>query len=223
MGSTLNLTASDGHKLQAYRADPAGAPKGGLVVIQEIFGVNGHIRGVCDGFAADGYVVVAPALFDRVKPGIELGYGEEDRQQGFGYRKEIGWDEALADIGAAVAALEDAGPLGVVGYCWGGSVAWLTALRISGLKAVASFYGGQVVDFKDETPLCPVMLHFGETDQSIALSDVDKIKSAQPDIPLFVYEGAGHGFNCEQRGTYHEEAARLARERTIAFLAEHVK
>jgi carboxymethylenebutenolidase len=222
MGTTLDLTASDGHKLSAYRANPAGEPKGALVVVQEIFGVNRHIRAVCDGFAANGYVAIAPALFDRVEPGIELGYEEEDRQRGFGFRQKIGWDEAMADIEAARDAVSSLAPLGLVGYCWGGSLAWLAAVRISGFKAVVTYYGGQIVDFKDDKALCPVMMHFGEVDLSIELAKVDEIKAAQPGIPVFVYDGAGHGFNCDLRGSYHADASKLAGERTMAFLQEHV-
>ena len=222
MGQTISLTAADGHRLTAYRADPAGAQRGGLVVIQEIFGVNDHIRGVCDAFADDGYRVVAPALFDRAEPGIALAYDADGMTRGRAFKAELGWDGPLADVAAAVAALKNDGPVAVVGYCWGGSVAWLAATRLAGLACVVGYYGGQIVDFKDETPRCPVLLHFGETDAAIPLAAVEAIRAAHPEIPVHLYPGAGHGFNCEPRADYHPESARLARERTMAFLARHI-
>lgn len=221
MGETIRLTASDGHELAAYRADPSGTPRGAIVVIQEIFGVNEHIRSVADGFAADGYTAVAPALFDRVERGVELGYDEEGRNRGRGIRADIAWDDAVRDIAAAVAAVPGT-KIGVVGYCWGGSLAWLAATRLDGLAAAVCYYGGQIADFKDESPRCPVLLHFGSADQSIPMSDVEAIRTAHPDLPIHVYEGAGHGFNCDMRGSYDRDAATLARQRTMAMLAETV-
>jgi carboxymethylenebutenolidase len=220
MGQGLTLTASDGFVLDAYRADPAGAPKGGLVVIQEIFGVNGHVRGVADGFAADGYAVIAPALFDRTKKGVELGYTPEDIERGRELRGQIDWDTPLLDITAAIQALDGCGKIGTVGYCWGGSVAWLTATRLD-VAATVCYYGGQIGDFRDETASCPVMMHFGETDAGIPLETVEAVRAAQPGVELHLYP-AGHGFNCEQRGDYSPESAALARERTLAFFAKHV-
>ena len=177
MGTNIKLTASDGHTLDAYRADPTTAPKGGLVVVQEIFGVNAHIRTVTDGFAAEGYAAIAPAFFDRTETGVELGYEEPDLSRGRTLRAELGWDETILDVVAAVEALDAAGKIGVVGYCWGGSVAWLAACRLN-LAAAVGYYGGQVIDFKDEKAGCPVMLHFGETDAGIPLSDVDAVRGA---------------------------------------------
>ncbi len=221
MGGTLTLKASDGHEFSAWRAEPAAAARGGLVVIQEIFGVNSHIRSVVDGFAADGYTAVAPALFDRVERGVELGYDTDGIAAGRGIRGQIAWDDALADITAAVAALPGM-KVGVVGYCWGGSLAWLAATRIAGVAAAVGYYGGQINDFRDEAPRCPVMLHFGTEDASIPMEAVEAVKAAQPDVPVHIYAGAGHGFNCDQRGSYHAEAAATARERTLAFLSENV-
>ena len=221
MGKTITLKASDGHELSAYRADPAGTARGGLVVIQEIFGVNSHIRAVADGFAAEGYAAVAPALFDRVERGVELGYEEDGRTRGRGIRADIQWDDAVKDVAAAVAALSGVA-VGVVGYCWGGSLAWLAATRIAGVAASVGYYGGQIKDFRDEAPHCPVMLHFGTEDASIPMDAVAAVQAAQPDIPVHIYEGAGHGFNCDQRGSYHAVAAATARERTLAFLRENV-
>ena len=222
MGEKLTLHAEDGHKLAAYRATPAGTPRGGLVVVQEIFGVNAHIRRVCDGFAADGYVALAPALFDRVEPGYETGYGQEDIERGRNVRQKLGWDPMVTDTRAAVEALEKTGlKIGVVGYCMGGSMAWLAATRIPGIAAAVGYYGGAVAEFADESPRCPVLLHFGETDASIPRAHWDRIREAQPTIPMHIYP-AGHGFSCDARGSYHEPSARLARERTLEFLRRHM-
>ena len=203
-----------------YRADPAGEPRGALVIVQEIFGVNGHIRTVCDDYAAEGYVAVAPALFDRVERGVELGYQTDDITAGRAIREKVSLDQALADVEAAreVAA---AGRIGVVGYCWGGTVAWVAATRSRTFAAAVSYYGGGVPDLADEQPNCPVQLHFGEQDQAIPLEGVDRLKAVHPELPVYLYP-AGHGFNCDQRASYHAESARLARERTLAFLREHV-
>ena len=222
MGEKLTLHAEDGHKFSAYRAAPAGTPRGGLVIVQEIFGVNAHIRRVCDGFAGDGYVALAPALFDRVEPGYETGYGQDDVERGRNVRQKLGWDLMVQDTRAAVDALKKAGlKVGVVGYCMGGSVAWLSATRISGVAAAVGYYGGAVAEFADETPRCPVLLHFGESDTTIPREQWDKIREAQPTVPMHIYP-AGHGFNCDARGSYHEPSARLARERTLEFLRRHM-
>ena len=222
MGEKLTLHAEDGGKLAAYRATPAGTPRGGLVVVQEIFGVNAHIRRVCDGFAADGYVALAPALFDRVEPGYETGYGQEDIERGRNVRQKLGWDPMVTDTRAAVEALRKTGlKVGVVGYCMGGSMAWLAATRIPGVAVAVGYYGGAVAEFADESPRCPVLLHFGETDASIPREHWDRIREAQPTIPMHIYPAA-HGFNCDARGSYHEPSARLARERTLEFLRRHM-
>ena len=221
MGQTITLTAADGHELEAYRADPEGAPTGGLVVVQEIFGVNGHIRDVCEGFAADGYTVIAPVLFDRVERGIELDYNDAGRVRGRAARAELGWEGPMADVEAAAGALEPLGKVGVVGYCWGGSLAWLAACRLDVACAVG-YYGGQIIGFNDENPRCPVILHFGDADASVPMDDVDAIRAAHADVPIHVYADAAHGFNCDRRATYHPECAKPARARTLAFLAEHL-
>ena len=221
MGKTITLTAADGHELEAYRADPEGTSRGGIVVIQEIFGVNGHIRDVCDGFAADGYAAIAPAVFDRVERGIELDYDDAGKVRGREVRAELGWEGPMADVDAAAGALEPSGKVGVVGYCWGGSLAWLAACRLDVACAVG-YYGGQIIGFNDETPRCPVILHFGETDASIPMDDVDAIRAAHADVPVHVYGDAGHGFNCDRRAAYHAESAKTARARTLAFFAEHL-
>jgi carboxymethylenebutenolidase len=223
MGQDLTLQAEDGHRLGAYRANPTGQPRGNLVVIQEIFGVNKHIREVCDGFAADGYVALAPALFDRVEPNFQTGYEQDDIVRGREMRGKIGWDAMIMDTRAAVKALAaGGGKTGIVGYCMGGSMAWLAATRIDGLSAAVGYYGGAVAEFATERPKCPVMLHFGETDASIPKEHWDKIKAAQPNVPMFIYPGAGHGFSCDHRASFHQASHTLARQRTIDFLRQHV-
>lgn len=218
----IELTAADGHKLAAYRADPpkGAKPRGAIVVIQEIFGANSHMRRVTDGFAADGYVAICPALFDRVKRGVELGYGPDDIAQGRDLRGKITWPQVLADTAAAIAEAKKSGKVGVVGYCWGGSVAWRAATQLN-CDAAVGYYGGMVAEFAGEQPKCPVMLHFGEMDASIPLSDVDKVRKAHPGLPIHVYP-ADHGFNCDDRRQYDATAAKLARERTLAFFRQNI-
>ena len=222
MGTTTTLTAEDGHRLAAYRAAPTGAPRGGLVVIQEIFGVNSHIKTVCDGYAADGYLALAPSLFDRVERDVAMGYGPSDIERGRTLRGKVGWEQMVADLRAAVRALQaEKLKVGAVGYCMGGSLAWLAATRLDGLAAAVGYYGGAVADFAQEQPRCPVLLHFGETDSSIPKEHWDRIAAAHPKIPMHLYP-AGHGFNCDARASYHEPSARLARQRTLEVLRKHV-
>lgn len=221
MGETLTLTASDGHSFGAYLARPEGKPRGGVVIIQEIFGVNSHIRSVADEYAADGYLACCPALYDRIKPGIELGYSEADIAEGLGYKNEVGNDAPLLDIAAARDAVAASGKVGVVGYCWGGLITWLTACGVEGFSAASSYYGGGIGGAKDLEPGCPVIFHFGDQDHAIPMSEVESVREAQPDSRVFVYP-AGHGFNCEQRGSHHPESRAIARERTMALFAEHV-
>lgn len=223
MGSMVTLTASDGHRLAAYRAEPQGAPRGGIVVIQEIFGVNDHIRKVTDSYAAEGYLAIAPALFDRIRPNFEVGYGPEDIAAGRELKGKADTDAALRDIAAARDAIRDAGKLGVVGYCWGGFLAWLAATRLDGFAAASSYYGGGIGTVAGEKPRCPVIMHFGEKDHAIPLSEVDKVRKAQQgrNVEIHVYP-AEHGFNCDQRGSYHAESAKLARQRTLEFFRKHV-
>ena len=216
----IELTAADGHKLAAYRVDPKGKPRGAIVVIQEIFGVNRHMRRVTDGYAADGYLAICPALFDRAERGVDLGYGPEDIVRGRDLRAKIGWPQVLADMDAAIKEARAAGKVGVVGYCWGGSVAWRTATQLK-VDAAVGYYGGMVAEFAAENPKCPVMLHFGDKDQSIPMSQVEAINKHHPNLPIHVY-AADHGFNCEDRKQYDAEAAKLARERTLGFFRNHV-
>jgi len=221
MGTTLELTAADGHRFAAYRADPPGKPRGGIVVVQEIFGVNSHIRGVADGFAADGYVAIAPALFDRVERGLDIGYSQPEIERGRALMQKMSMDDALKDVTAALKAIASAGKIGIVGYCWGGTVAWVSAAKLDGLACSAPYYGGGILANKDLKPRIPVMLHFGETDQAILIGDVRAWLAARPELAAHIY-GAGHGFNCDQRGSYHAESAKLARERTLEFFRKQI-
>ena len=222
MGETITLTAEDGHKLSAYRVAPKGTPRGGLVVVQEIFGVNSHIKRVADGFAADGYVALAPAIFDRVERDFAIGYKPEDIERGRAVRGELPVEDAVKDVRAAVKALAaERLKVGVVGYCFGGTLAWLAATRIDGVACAVGYYGGGIADAAAEKPRCPVLLHWGETDQSIPPEHHARVRAAHPDLPMHVYP-AGHGFNCDERASYHEPSARLARQRTLEFFAKHL-
>jgi carboxymethylenebutenolidase len=218
VGKKLSLTASDGHRLGAYRADPSGAPQGGVVVVQEIFGVNHHIRAVCDRFAAEGYVAVAPALFDRFVRDFESGYSPDEIAKARSYLANIDWDAFMRDTQAAIDEVKSAGPVSIVGFCMGGSVAFLAACRLSGLSSAVGYYGGQIIRFADEKPKCPTLLHFGDQDHSIPMTDVETIRRKRPDCEIHVYPGAGHGFHCDERGSYHEPSAALAWQRTLAFI-----
>lgn len=218
----ISLTASDGHTLGAYRADPEGASRGGIVVIQEIFGVNSHIRSICDRLAADGYAAIAPALFDRQERDFESGYSPEEVERARGFIANPDWDAMLTDTDAAKAALADTGKVGIVGFCLGGSVAFAAATRLEAFSAAVGFYGGRIAAMADETPRIPVQLHYGSEDQGIPMSNVETVKSKRPDVEIFVYEGAGHGFNCDARPSYHAEAAKLAWDRTMKFFADHM-
>jgi carboxymethylenebutenolidase len=222
MGKQFSLTAADSHKLGAYRADPKGAPKGGIVVIQEIFGVNQHIRAVCDRFAADGFVAVAPALFDRTQPNFECGYTPPEIENARKFIAKPDWDAMLRDTDAAIKEIKSVGPLAIIGFCMGGSIAFLSATRLSGLKCAVAYYGGRIVAFADEKPKCPVQMHFGETDQSIPMTDVEIIKQKRSDCEIYVYKNAGHGFHCDERGSYNADASKIAWERTTAFLKKHM-
>ncbi len=221
MSQTIKLTTDDGVTIDAYRAEPAGTPKGAIVVLQEIFGVNAHIRRVADGFAAEGYLAIAPALFDRATPGVELGYNPEDIKTGSGYVGRIEPSKTLLDVKAAVTAAAAGGQVGVVGFCWGGTLAFAAACDLDGVAASVGYYGGGIAKMLERKPKVPLMLHFGEHDDHIPMSDVDKIKAALPDVPVYTYD-AGHGFNCDARGSYDKPSAAKALDRTLAFLARHL-
>src|SRR5689334_3780371 len=222
MGQWLQLSAEDRFSLSAYRADPEGGKaRGGLVVVQEIFGVNSHIRNVCDGFAADGYAAIAPALFDRYQGNFEIGYSPEEIALGREFKAKATTDAALLDIAAARAAVADAGRVGIVGYCWGGFVAWMSAARLSGFACAVPYYGGGVVEAGNERPKCPVMAHFGERDAAIPVAGVRQFAAAHPEVQVFIYD-AEHGFNCDHRKSFNPAAAKLAGERTLDFLRKHL-
>ena len=222
MGEAVQIRSADGFTLGAYQAKPSGAPKGAVVVIQEIFGVNGHIREVVDGYAEAGYYAIAPQIFDRIERDIELGYEEADMGKGI----ELAFqklDHALTaqDLQAAIEAASVHGKVGVVGYCFGGLLTWRCACDLEGVSAAAAYYGGGLANEADKTPRCPVMMHFGEKDAHIPMSDVEKIRAAQPDVEVYVYD-ADHGFNCDHRASYDAASAKLAKERTLAFFAGHL-
>jgi carboxymethylenebutenolidase len=216
MGEFTTLMARDGHEFNAWLAAPSGPVRGALVVAQEIFGVNRHIRAVADGFAAAGYVTIAPCLFDRIRRGIELGYSEAEVQQGRGYRLQIPKEKTLLDLTACINVIKHSGRVSIAGYCWGGTLAYIAACELPVFCAV-SYYGGQIKDHLDKSPRRPVMYHFGEKDPHIPLSDIDRIRAADPNGIFHLYP-ADHGFNCDERSTYDAASATLARERTLQFL-----
>lgn len=223
MGQDIRLTASDGHEFGAYKAAPEGAPRGGVVVVQEIFGVNGHIREVCERYAAAGYLAVAPAIYDRVERDVQLGYTPEEITAGREIRARCDMDHVMADVTAAAAAAAEGGKVGIVGYCWGGLIVYVAACRLGDrLAAGSGYYGANIKTYLGETPAVPLMLHFGTLDASIPLEEVELIGQTHPRVAVHTYEGADHGFNCDRRRQYHAEAAGLAGERTLAFFAEHL-
>ena len=220
MGSIIQLKAADGFSLSAYTAGPAGATKG-IVVIQEIFGVNHHIRDMADRFADAGYAVCAPALFDRAQPGVELGYTQADIDQGRTLRMKLNDAQVMLDVEAAAAHLAGK-KLGIVGYCFGGTVAWWGATRSRSFAASSCWYGGGIAGTRNESPHCPVQMHFGEKDASIPMTDVEAIRAAQPKAESYVYAGAQHGFGCDERGSFSKPDYELAQSRTMAFFAKHL-
>ena len=221
MGEWINLKASDGFELPAWRAAPEGKPRGGIVVIQEIFGVNHHIRSVADRFAAAGYLALAPAVFERVEKGVELGYDPAGIQSGMAIAGKLDRDKALLDVGAATCEAASAGKVGIVGLCMGGTFAWVASAQVKGLSAAVGYYGGGVVAAKALQPQIPTMLHFGEKDDHIPLDGVKEVGALHPDVPIYIYP-AGHGFHCDERGSYDAASAKLAWERTLAFFAQHI-
>jgi len=223
MGEHVTLTASDGHRFDAYVARPAGKPIAGLVVLQEAFGVNSHIRSVTDGWAREGFLAVAPALFDRTERGVDLGYSQEDLQKGIALARQGNPADRIKDVAAALdyARHETGKKAGVIGYCFGGSMAWLSATRLDPDAAVG-YYGGYIANFAQEKPRAPIMLHFGLRDSHIPKDEIDaKVAAAHPELPIFWYE-AGHAFNNDTRPSYNPEAAKLARQRSLDFLKKHL-
>ncbi|MBC7578653.1 MAG: dienelactone hydrolase family protein [Tardiphaga sp.] len=222
MGQHVTLIAADKFELGAYRTTPAGTPKGAVVVIQEIFGVNHHIRAVCDRFAEQGYVAVAPAIFDRSERNFQSGYSAEEVAIARKFVANPDWAAMLLDTQAATDSVKDVGPVGVIGFCLGGSVAYAAATKLVGLSAAIGYYGGAIVKFADDKPVVPTQLHFGAEDHGIPLSDVEIIRAKRPDIEVFVYDGAQHGFGCDERASYDKASADLARQRSLAFFAKHL-
>jgi carboxymethylenebutenolidase len=223
VGEHVKLQAEDGHELDAYVARPEGTPIAGIVVVQEAFGVNSHIRSVADGYAKDGFLAVAPALFDRIERGVEFGYSDEDLGRGIAIARQGKPEDWVKDVAAALAfARHETGKkAGVIGYCLGGTVAWLAATRLKP-DAVVGYYGGNILTFAAENPKAPVMLHFGKEDQHIPKEKIDSVfMAAHPKVPVYWYD-AGHGFNCNDRASYNPEAAKQARERSLAFLKKNL-
>lgn len=222
MGQHITLTASDGFQLGGYRAEPASTAKAALVVIQEIFGVNHHICNVCDRFAAEGYVAVAPAIFDRIEPNFQSGYSPDEITVARKFVANPDWPAMLRDVQAAIDSVKNVGPVGIVGFCLGGSVTYAAATKLSGLRAAVGYYGGAIVRFADDKPTVPTVLHFGEKDAGIPLRDVDAIRAKRPDVAIHVYPGAQHGFSCDERASFDKASADIAWQRTLAFFAEHL-
>src|SRR6185369_14223039 len=222
MGQQIELKASDGFSLGGYRADAPGKSKGGLVVIQEIFGVNHHIRAVCDRFAAKGYTSLAPAIFDRAKRDVELGYDDAAADEGVALRAAIKLEDTLKDVQAAIDALKSGGKVGIIGYCWGGSLAFIGAARLSGLACAVGYYGGMIAGHANEKPKVPTILIFGEQDGGIPMTDVEKVKAARPEVKVYAYP-ADHGFSCDERDSFDKSAHEKALNVSLAFLKQNLE
>ena len=222
-GKTIKIKSLDGHTLDGYLASPVGPPKAGLLVLQEIFGVTAHIRQVTDGFAAQGYLALAPALFDRLQRGTELPYTRMAEARAF--MQQLAMDDVARDLAGTVAALRaqlpDSARVGAVGYCWGGAIADLAACRTD-ISAAVSYYGRANVNWLDEQPHCPVLYHFGAKDPVIPPEVVQQIRAGRPDAQAWIYPDAGHGFSCDERPEFHQPSHTLALERTLAFFAQHL-
>jgi carboxymethylenebutenolidase len=224
LGKHVSLTSADNFQLGAYRAQPSGAANGAVVVIQEIFGVNHHIRAVCDRLAGEGYAALAPALFDRQVKNFESGYSPEEITEARKFVANPDWGAMMRDTQAAIDDLKSSGPVGIMGFCMGGTVAFLAACRLNGLSAAVCYYGGQIAKNADEKPKVPTLMHFGEQDASIPMSDVETVKKKRGgDSEIYVYPGAAHGFHCDERGSFHEASAKLAWQRSMEFLQKHLK
>jgi carboxymethylenebutenolidase len=223
MGTKIKVTAEDGHQFEAYVAESASPARGAIVLIQEVFGVNSHIRLVADSYATQGFHVIAPALFDRVQRNLELDYPPTDAKQGMTAITQIGLETALKDVAASISHARSQWPglkVGVLGFCLGGSLGWLAATRLNP-AAVVCYYGGQISKHATEVPRCPVMMHFGAKDPHIGPEQIETIRQAHPELPLFVYD-AGHGFNCDQRKDFDPPSSKLARERTLEFFGKYL-
>ena len=219
--SWIELKPEGAGPISAWRSDPAGKPRGGVVVVQEIFGVNAHIRAVTDRFASEGYLAIAPAIFDHIEKDFDVGYDAQARERGMAVAGKVDFDQVLRDVQAAIDVASEGGKVGVVGYCLGGSVAWAAAGRLSGLSAAVGYYGGRVIGMKTLKPKVPTMLHFGEKDQHIPIAGVKEVAALHPDVPVHIYP-ADHGFNCDHRDSYDAPSAALAWSRTIEFFRKHL-
>ena len=222
MNQDIELTAADGHRFAAYKAEPTSAVRGAIVVLQEFFGVNHHIRNMADLFASQGYLAIAPAIFDRVERGVALDYDQAGMAKGRELRAKLSLDQSMLDIQATIDAASTAGKVGAVGYCWGGSLAFIATARQHGLSCAVAYYGAQIAAHADETPKVPVLLHFAERDEYIPPADIERIRVARPEVPIYCYPGTHHGFNCDERQFYEPNSAVMARERTFDFIAKHV-
>jgi carboxymethylenebutenolidase len=221
-GRRITVTAEDGHTFSAYLAMPAGTARGGLIVLQDVFGANRHFRDVADRYAADGYVAIVPSLFDRVRRDVELPYTDEGRETGRAIVVGVTWEMAVRDVVAARTALPDVANVGIVGFCWGGNVAWRTVCQRPGFAAASAYYPGRIADVVNETPSCPVQFHYAERDHGTGPADIEQLRAAQGDrVEIFVYP-AEHGFNCDIRSVYDAASSALAGERTRRLLRENV-
>ena len=221
MGRWIELKPEGASPIRAWRADPEGRPRGGIIVIQEIFGVNAHIRAVTGRFAVDDYLAIAPAIFERVEPGFDVGYDADARARGVAIVNRVDRGQVLRDVAAAIEVASEGGRVGVVGYCFGGTIAWLAASQLKGLSAAVCYYGGGILGLKDQKPSVPTMLHFGEKDEHIPAAGVRELAALYPDIPVHLYP-AGHGFNCDHRESYDAPSAALAWTRTLEFFSKHL-
>jgi carboxymethylenebutenolidase len=219
----IELTAGDGHKFSAYRADPDGTPRGAVVVVQDLFGINPQIRKLADEFAAKGYLAIAPSLFDSVKTDVALGYDQAGLDEGLGLTQQVGTERAIGDIQEAVDAVKSAGKVTIVGYGWGGYLAYLSANRVKGVACTVGYYGDGIADDYREKRKVPTLLHFGEADPLIPFAEVGQFRAHRPDVSAFSYPGAAHAFNCDQRDSYHDVAAKTALERTLLWISQYVE
>ena len=222
MGQNIQLMVSDHFQLGGYRADPAGPAKAAVVVVQEIFGVNHHIRSVCDRLAGEGYVAVAPSIFDRTQRNFQSGYSPDEIAAARKFIASPDWGAMLRDTQAAIDAIKNVGPVGIIGFCLGGSIAYAAATKLSGLAAAVGYYGGAIVRFADDKPKVPTQLHFGEKDASIPLVDVEAIRAKRGDVEIHIYPGAQHGFHCDERASYDKASADIAWPRSMGFFATHL-
>ena len=223
MGKDIKLTASDNFQFGGYRAEPATSPKAAVVVIQEIFGVNHHIRAVCDRLAGEGYVAIAPSIFDRVEPDFTSGYSPDEVAVARKFVANPDWAAMLRDTKAAIDAVQNVGPVGIIGFCLGGSIAYAAATKLSGLSAAVGYYGGAIARFADDKPEVPTQLHFGEKDAGIPLGDVETIRTKRPEVEIHVYPGAQHGFHCDERASYDKTSADIAWPRSLGFFAKYLR